>query len=116
MRKRNKINNNNNKLKDKPKLKTLGEGSKLLLQLRAHGNGNKPLLPPHICKGWATRDSHLLVAFHIARSLFVAHVLPFHSCTYTLNSKHTLTNTKERKKEKTKRSQKHQKTRHKTNK
>jgi hypothetical protein len=43
---------------------------------------------------------HLLGTFHIAPPLFVAFVLlfHFHGYTHTLNSKHALTNTKERKK------------------
>jgi hypothetical protein len=75
------------------KSKNRGEGSKPLLQLRAHNDGNEPLLASRVCKGWAARDSPLLVAPCVALPLclspplVVVHVL-FHSSTHTQNSRH----------------------------
>jgi hypothetical protein len=64
-----------------------------LLQLRAHNDGNKPLLPSRVCKGWAARDSPLVVAPCVALPLclspplFVVHVL-FHSFTHKTQDTH----------------------------
>ncbi len=52
------------------KSKNLCESSKPLLQSRAHGDGDKPLLPVLICKDYTPRDSPLPIAFHVA--------FPFH--------------------------------------
>jgi len=82
-----KANNNNNKLFLKIIFKKIpkhdGEGSKPILQSKAHGDGNKPLLPLLVCKGWITRYSPLLVVFPLRLSppFFVVLVLLFHSST-----------------------------------
>jgi len=70
-----------------------GKSSKPLLQSRAHGNGNKPLLLLLFCRA---RDSPLLVGPHVAHvalplclspPLFVALVLLFHNSTHTHKDK-----------------------------
>ncbi len=48
------------------KSKNLCESTKPLLQSRAHGDGDQPLLPLLVCKGWTPRDSPLPIAFHVA--------------------------------------------------
>jgi hypothetical protein len=42
---------NKSKIEKKKESKNLYEGTKPLLQSRAHGDGNKPLLPLLVCKG-----------------------------------------------------------------
>jgi hypothetical protein len=85
---KNKIEVNKSKENLKVKSKNLGEGTKPLLQLKAHNDGNKPLLASRVCKGWAARDSPLLVAPCVALPLclspppFVVHV-HFRSSTHT---------------------------------
>jgi hypothetical protein len=57
-----------------------GEGNKPIVQSKAHGGGNIPLL---VCKGWITRYSALLVVLplHLSPPFFVVLVLLFHSST-----------------------------------
>jgi hypothetical protein len=72
--KRNKRNNNFFKIRKKKSWRR----QQTFITMRAHGNGNKPLLPLLVCKGWTARDSPLVVPPRVA--LFFVSLFPFCSC------------------------------------
>jgi hypothetical protein len=79
--------------------------NKLLLQLKAHGNGNKLLLPLVVCRVWSIRDSPLPIAPHVALPLCVSPTfLLLMSSSFvtphTHTTQHTHTHTHRQKKEK----------------
>jgi hypothetical protein len=59
------------------KSEKLGEGIKPFLQSRAHGDGNKPLLPSLVYKGWLVQETHLFQLLLMLFFLFVS-LLPCH--------------------------------------